>query len=88
MSHKTISGSAGLISLLIGILIMSFLYVYFFLTPREISNPELKAIQPTTASGTVPTTSVERARADVDAARATQELLNARNRATNAALGE
>lgn len=74
--------------MLIGTLLLAYLYVHFFLTPREIINPELKAIQPTTASGTVPATGIERARADVDAANATRDLLNKQNQATNAALGE
>jgi len=67
---------------------MSFLYVHFFLTPRVITNLEQRAIQPTTASGTIPTTGIERARADVDAAKAIQKLLNEQNQSTNAALNE
>jgi len=88
MSHKTTSGSVGLILLLVGILVMTYLYVHFFLTPREIVNPELKAVQPLTASGTTPTTGIGRARADVNAANATKDLLNKQNQATSEALGE
>ena len=85
--HAT-KGSTGMIALLISVLLISLAYVYLYLTPREIVNPELKAIQPLTASGTVPTTGIERARADVNAANAAQELLNAHNRATIKALSE
>lgn len=77
-----------MIGLLVGVALVSIGFVYFYLTPKEERNPELRAVQPLTASGTVPTTELERSRADVDAAKATQELINAHNRATNSALGE
>lgn len=74
--------------MLVGVTLVAVGFVYFYLTPREEKNPEMRAVQPLTASGTVPTTELERSRADVDAAKATQDLINAHNRATNSALGE
>lgn len=87
MQHAQ-KGNASLIGLLVGVALVAVGSVYFYLTPREVTNPELRAVQPLTASGTVPGTELERSRADVDAAKATQELINAHNRATNSALGE
>jgi len=63
-------------------------FTYYYFAPRTQQSAELRAIQPLTASGTVPTTEFERSRADVNAAQETVELLNAHNRATNEALGE
>lgn len=87
MRYPTTAGSASLIALMIGVLLSVFLYVHFFLTPRPIVNPELQAVQPTNASGTIPTTEYGRARADVEAAERTRALLNSQNVETNAALG-
>ncbi len=80
-------GYAGMIGLMIGTLIMAILFARVYLTPKEQPS-ELRAMQPLSASGTVPTTEIEQMHADVDAANKTRELLNEQNRATNAALGE
>ena len=81
-------GNASLIALIIGVGLTAVAFVHYYLTPRTQTNPELRAVQPTTASGTVPATEYERAVVDIDAAKATQELINSHNRATNAVLAE
>ena len=70
-------GAASLIALLIGVLLMAFLFVQYYLAP--IDDVGSAAYQPMTASGTAPKTEIERAQADIDAAKALQTQMNLRN---------
>lgn len=87
MKNKTL-GSAGLISLLVGVCATVFFFSYYYFSDREQQNPEMRAIQPETSSGTTPINELERSRANVDAVKATAELMGNYNKATVEALGE
>ena len=86
MRRRIEGGYAGLIALMVTALLVALLFVRFYLTPRE--DAAMAEVQPTSASGTVPSTEIGKMRADIDAANALKEKLDADNRAVNAALGE
>lgn len=80
-------GYAGIIALLLSALIVALIFTKLYLT-RNVDSTEMSSLQPATASGTVPSTELERMRADVDAASALKAKLDAENRATDAAIFE
>ena len=84
---RTQQGSIGLIALLVSIAILALLFskTYF---EKPVESPEMKEIQPLTASGTEAQTNIEQMHADVDAARAIQVKLNQHGEEINAVLGE
>ena len=79
--------SVSLLSLFIGLLLVSFLYVHLYLAPRDTDEG-----RDTTASSTktnmTQTSGYERAQTQVDSAVHARDLLNAKNRSINKALGE
>lgn len=82
-------GYAGLVVLLVSVVIVAFLFVRVYLTPNKTENVDQAGVrQEIHASTTAPTTEVGRLRADIDAANAARDLLNARSKETNALLEE
>ncbi len=79
--------SVSILSLFIGLLLVSFLYVHLYLAPRDTDEG-----RDTTASSTktnvMRTSGYERAQTQVDSAEHVRDLLNAKNSSINEALGE
>ena len=87
MKQGTRSGYVGLIVVMVSVAIMAMLFVKIYFTPT-VQEPTVASFQPNTASGTVPTTEYARMHADVDAANAVRDRLNAQNKETARMLDE
>jgi hypothetical protein len=79
-------GSITLIALLAGIVVIGILFVRAYSAPTPSS--EMAEVRGDITSGTAPTTTIGAARADIDAARAAKEKLDAHNDDISAVLGE
>ncbi len=86
MKHTAHSGYIGMIGLLVSIAIIALLFTGEYFSPRQTD--ALQEVQPKTASGTIPLTEVGQMHADVDAANALRDTLNAKNKETNALMVE
>lgn len=87
MNGNTQRGSIGLIVLLVSVAIMAILFVKTYFAAPSVS-PEMKEVQPLTASGTPAQTNIEQMHADLDAARAIREKLNTHGEDITSVLGE
>ena len=81
MKLRTQSGYVGLLVVILSVAIIATLFVKIYFTPT-VQEPVVASFQPNTASGTAPTTEYERMHADVGAANALKDQLNARNQET------
>lgn len=81
MKRSIQSGYVGLIVIILSVAIIATLFVKIYFTPT-VQEPVVASFQPNTASGTAPTTKYERMHADVDAANAMKDRLNAQNQET------
>lgn len=75
---------AVLVSLLVTICILGFVYVKWLVAPSQ-NNGEAN-LQPLTASGTVPTNQIERYQADIDDANSIQDTVNINTQKINQSL--
>jgi hypothetical protein len=87
MEYRKEGGYVGLIMLVVSVAIIALAFTKVYLTPHA-QPAELRAVQPQSASGTMPTTEIEQMHADVDAANSARELLNKHNQDTSAAYRE
>ena len=76
-----------MIVVIVSVAIMGLLYQRIYLTPDK-EDAVISEFQPLSASGTMPTTGIDRLHADVDAAKAVQVMLNQKNSETTKAMGE
>ena len=87
MNGNTQRGSIGLIVLLVSVAIIALLFSKTYFAPPAPS-PEMKDVQPLTASGTPAQTNIEQMHADLDAARAIREKLNSHGEDITSVLNE